>query len=129
MKVLFLIMMFIITIFLFYRAYKNTQQVILNKVKLSTKNSHHPHYSLLNILQISDMHLENISISPEQLYNKLAEEKIDLIALTGDFLDKKRSITKLIPYLQVFNRLNAKYGIYVVFGNHDYKLNKRTLKF
>jgi predicted MPP superfamily phosphohydrolase len=128
MKVLFLIMLFTITLFLFYRAYKNTQKVIFNKVNLSTINSHHPQNSLLNILQISDMHLENISISPEQLYNKLADEKVDLIALTGDYLDKQRSFTKLIPYLQVFNRLNAQYGIYVVFGNHDYKLKQKDFE-
>jgi uncharacterized protein len=81
-------------------------------------------YTKLNVLQISDMHLENISITPDQLYNKLKNERIDLIALTGDYLDKKRSIPKLIPYLKVFNQLNAKYEIYVVFGNHDYMLEK-----
>ncbi|TYR79452.1 metallophosphoesterase [Priestia megaterium] len=128
MKLLFLIMLFVAAIHVFYKAYKNTQKVVLNKVNLSAVNAHRPHVPLLNILQISDMHIEKISISPEQLYNKLKDEQIDLIALTGDFLDKKRSITKLIPYLQVFNRLNAKYGTYAVFGNHDYKLNQKDFE-
>ncbi|PAE33319.1 metallophosphoesterase [Bacillus sp. 7884-1] len=110
---------------LFYRAYKNTHKVALNKVNLSNLHSNHSQGPQLKILQISDMHLEKISISPEQLYKKLAGEKIDLIALTGDFLDKRRSIPRLIPYLKVFNRLNPRYGIYAVFGNHDYKLKQK----
>ncbi|MGM0875798.1 MAG: metallophosphoesterase [Bacillota bacterium] len=128
MKILFLVMPFIITMLFFYKAYKNTQKVVLNKVNLSTIDSNDQHGPLLNILQISDMHLENISISPEQLYNKLAGEKIDLITLTGDYLDRKRTIPKLIPYLNVLNRLNAPLGIYVVFGNHDYKLNQKDFE-
>jgi uncharacterized protein len=108
-----------------YRAYKNTHHVVLNRIRLSKTDGNRRPYTILNVLQISDMHLENISISPEQLYNKLKNEKIDLIALTGDYLDKKRSISKLVPYLKVFNQLNAKYGIYVVFGNHDYRLKQK----
>jgi predicted MPP superfamily phosphohydrolase len=114
--------------FIIYKAYKNTQKVTLNKLNLPIKDSHQRHGSLLHILQISDMHIERISISPEQLYKKLAGEKIDLIALTGDFLDRKRTIPKLIPYLKVLQRLNAPYGIYAVFGNHDYVLKQNGLE-
>jgi uncharacterized protein len=114
-----------IAIILFwYRANKNTHQVMLNQIRLSDSEDNDRPSTELNVLQVSDMHLERISITPEELYNKLKNERIDLIALTGDYLDKKRSIPKLVPYLKVFNQLNAKYGIYVVFGNHDYKLKK-----
>lgn len=125
MNLFFIIFVLLGTLLLFYRAYKNTQKVAFNKVNLSSINSDHPQGPLLNILHLSDMHLEKISISPEELYNKLAGEKIDLIALTGDFLDKRRSIPKLLPYLNVLNRLNPRYGIYAVFGNHDYFLNQK----
>ena len=104
MKVFFLIILLISILLIFYNAYKNTQKAVLNKVKLPAFDSHHQQGPLLHILQISDMHIEKISILPEQLYNKLAGEKIDLIALTGDFLDKKRTIPKLIPYLKVLQR-------------------------
>lgn len=66
--------------------------------------------------------LKNISISPAQLYEKL---NIDLIALTGDFLDRKKTIPKLITYLQVLYDLDGKYGIYAVLGNQDFVLRKR----
>ena len=80
---LFFILVFLGILLLFYRAYKNTHKVALNKVKLSNIDSNQKQGPLFTILQISDMHLEKISVSPDQLYNKLAGEKIDLIALTG----------------------------------------------
>jgi len=109
------------------KAYKNTKDIVINKLKINAQssNQHHPK---LNILQLSDLHLENISISPNELYEKLKDEPIDLIALTGDFLDRKRTIPKLIPYLKTINQLQPKYGIYAVLGNHDYVLRSKNLK-
>lgn len=118
------------TIILFYlikKAYKNTKDIVVNKVNINTELAS-PHSPKLNILQLSDLHLENISISPIELYNKLKDEPIDIIALTGDFLDRKRTIPKLIPYLKVLNQLHVKYGIYAVLGNHDYVLRDKNLQ-
>ncbi len=103
-----------------FKAYKNTQNIIVRNVKIDHNETES--VTSLNILHLSDLHLENISISAELLYEKLKHEDIDLIALTGDFLDRKRTIPKLIPYLKVFNKLNPKHGIYTVLGNHDYVL-------
>ena len=107
--------------YLFYIGNQNTKSVAINHMKLrnSTPTTSHP---TLNILHISDMHLENISITAEQLYEKLKGKPIDLIALTGDFLDRKRTIPKLGPYLEAFQKLQPKYGVYAVYGNHDYVL-------
>ena len=118
-----------IAIFLFYlikMAYKNTKDIVINKVKINEglTNRYGPK---LTILQLSDLHLENISISPIELYEKLKDEPIDLIALTGDFLDHKRTIPKLVPYLKILNKLKAKHGIYAVLGNHDYMLRHSNL--
>nr|WP_263326393.1 metallophosphoesterase [Neobacillus sp. Marseille-Q6967] len=128
MLLFFVISVFIIIFITFFIAYKNTKNVTLNKINLSNEIAGHQPRTHLNILHISDMHLENISVSPELLYKKLAGEPIDLIALTGDYLDKKRSIPRLQPYLNVLNSLNPKYGIYAVFGNHDYRLNDKDFE-
>ncbi|MGH1145085.1 metallophosphoesterase [Bacillus pseudomycoides] len=127
MKILLLSVLFIILFYLFKKAHKNTTDVVINTVQINQKqiDGHDP---ILNILHLSDMHLENISISPAQLYEKLKDESIDLIALTGDFLDRKRTIPKLAPYLEVLNQLHAKHGIYVVFGNHDYVLREKDFQ-
>lgn len=106
---------------LLYKAHINTRQVNINKISLESSEKDRPEQEL-HVLHLSDMHLENISISPNQLFDKLKEERIDLIALTGDYLDRTRTIPKLVPYLKVLNRLEAKYGMYAVFGNHDYVL-------
>jgi predicted MPP superfamily phosphohydrolase len=106
---------------LIYKAYTHTQQVVVNHINID----YHPNAKCklnLSVLHISDMHLENISISAKQIYEQFKDERIDMIALTGDFLDRKRSIPKLIPYLEVFAKLNPKHGTYAIFGNHDYVL-------
>ncbi|MCJ7842653.1 metallophosphoesterase [Lederbergia sp. NSJ-179] len=127
MKLLFFV---VLAGFLFYivkKAYNNTKKIVMNKVTIN-QESMSEDSPKLNILQLSDLHLENISISPDELYKKLKDEPIDLIALTGDFLDRKRTIPKLVPYLKRLNELNTKYGIYAVLGNHDYVLRGQDLQ-
>jgi predicted MPP superfamily phosphohydrolase len=103
-----------------YRAFKNTQDVKVRREQIGFDAN--PTSPELHVLHLSDLHLENISITPMQLYEKLKDEKIDLVAVTGDFLDRKRSIPRLAPYLEALNRLKPTYGMYAVFGNHDYVL-------
>lgn len=123
MVILLFILIAVIIVFFLYRAYKNTKDIVINNVKLGNQKQQ----KKLRILHLSDLHLENISISPNELYKKLKGERIDLIALTGDFLDRKRTIPKLEPYLKVLNKLEASYGIYAVLGNHDYVLKGENL--
>jgi uncharacterized protein len=117
----------IVLFFLFKKAYTNTKDIVINKIHI--KQNETPGLDpVLNILHLSDLHLENISVSPDQLYEKLKDESIDLIALTGDFLDRVRTIPKLIPYLKVLTKLNATHGMYAVLGNHDYVLRGENLE-
>lgn len=114
----------------FIKANKNTRNVTVNTISVSRPNITISEKNI-KVLHLSDMHLENISISPAELYELVSKHPVDLIALTGDFLDRKRSIPKLTGYLQVLEKLNPQYGIYAVFGNHDYVLkgkNFETLK-
>lgn len=124
---MFMITIFIVAIILtllFYKGNKNTRQVIVNNVFINNSNENtQADEEPFRVLHISDMHLENISVTPSHLFSILNDQSIDLIALTGDFLDRKRSIPKLLPYLKVLNQLNPKHGIYAVFGNHDYVLH------
>ncbi|WP_026771605.1 metallophosphoesterase [Sediminibacillus sp. JSM 1682029] len=111
------------------KAYQNTKHVVINTLQLDHESTNGViQEAPLQILHLSDLHLENISISPQQLYDKLKDESIDLIALTGDFLDRKRTIPKLEPYLQKLNLLKPAYGMYAVFGNHDYVLNNKSFQ-
>ena len=109
----------ILLILIYYFANKNTHKPILRKVNLHLKNKQE---FPINILHLSDFHMEKISITPEQLFNKINRKDVDIIALTGDYLEKVKNIDKFIEYLNILNKLEPKYGIYVVFGNHDYLL-------
>ncbi|HLR65678.1 metallophosphoesterase [Virgibacillus alimentarius] len=112
--------------YLIYKAYKNTHDIKINNIKI-TPDTESEQGDFLSILHLSDLHLENISFTSEQLSQTLANKSIDLIVLTGDFLDRKRTIPKLIPYLKVLQKIQPKYGIYAVLGNHDYVLKKDDL--
>ncbi|ODA17545.1 metallophosphoesterase [Geobacillus thermoleovorans] len=101
------------------KAHRNTYEAVLHKVQVGRSEDGD---GALRILQLSDLHLEKLSITPDDLYGKLKGEAIDLIALTGDFLDREESIAKLGPYLAALNALKPTYGMYAVFGNHDYVL-------
>ncbi|WNS74923.1 metallophosphoesterase [Bacillus sp. DTU_2020_1000418_1_SI_GHA_SEK_038] len=124
MKILLFAALALVLFYILKKANRNTKDIVINKIKINESSN----IPKLNILHLSDLHLENISISPAELYQKLKDEPIDLIALTGDFLDRKRTIPKLIPYLKILNQLQAKYGIYAVLGNHDYVLRDQNLQ-
>lgn len=126
LKILFFFALAMLFIYFIKKAYKNTKDIVINKIIINHELSS-GFSPKLNILHLSDLHLENISISPSELYEKLKDEPIDLIVLTGDFLDRKRTIPKLVPYLKVLNKLNGKYGMYAVLGNHDYVLRNQNL--
>ncbi len=74
----------------------------------------------LTILQISDMHVEKLRISPTRLQRVLQQETIDYIFLTGDFCDKAKSVPRLQPYLAVMR--GSGIPIFAVLGNHDYRV-------
>jgi predicted MPP superfamily phosphohydrolase len=116
------------------KAYFNTKQVVITDISVLGENAEvgegaqsFETEETFKVMHLSDLHLENNSVSPDELYNKLQGRKIDLIALTGDFLDQKKTIPKLVPYLRVLQRLNPEYGVYAVFGNHDYFLDGASL--
>lgn len=107
------------------KAHRNTYEAVLHKVQVGSLDGGN---GAIRILQLSDLHLEKLSISPDDVYEKLKEEAIDLIALTGDFLDREESIAKLGPYLTALKQLNPTYGMYAVFGNHDYVLQGESFE-
>ncbi len=74
----------------------------------------------LRIVQLSDIHsgsfdsVERVARGVEMV-NDL---KPDLILFTGDLVNSESD--EILPYMDVFRRLRAKYGIYSILGNHDY---------
>lgn len=76
------------------------------------------------ICQLSDLHLESLRISPDNIRQTVMAQKPDLLVITGDIISTRTDLDKLDPYL---DGLTAPYGKFVVMGNNDYSHLSRTL--
>lgn len=74
----------------------------------------------LKIIQISDIHSGSFTFKePIQLaIDLINQEKPDLVFFTGDLVNNVA--TEMEPYVDLFDKIEAKYGVYSVLGNHDY---------
>ena len=72
------------------------------------------------LTQISDIHSGSFDNMDKVKYavDLINEQDSDVILFTGDIVNNKTD--ELIPYVDVFNKLKAKDGLYSVLGNHDY---------
>ncbi len=74
----------------------------------------------LRIVQISDIHSGTFT-QKEPLraaIELINEAKPDLVFFTGDLVNNVA--TEMVPYMDVFDKIQSKYGIFSIFGNHDY---------
>lgn len=76
------------------------------------------------IVQLSDLHLENLPLAPEKISAAVNSVSPDLLVLTGDLISERSDLTKVAAYLQP---LQAPLGKYMVMGNNDYSHFSRTL--
>jgi predicted MPP superfamily phosphohydrolase len=78
---------------LLIRAYRNTFHPTVTNVSIPVKSAGIANF---RILHLSDLHMENLSVSPERVVAECAGQTLDLIVITGDLLD--RELTFLAPY-------------------------------
>lgn len=111
---------------LFIRAYRNTFDVHTEYVSIPLQPSRHlpdpEGFEPLSVLHLSDLHMENLSVDATRITKDFADHSIDIIAITGDLLDRHKNIAKAVSYVETVMRLKPAHGTYVVFGNHDYVL-------
>lgn len=76
----------------------------------------------LNIVAASDLHLS--PIDGERLLTRIIDKmnslNPDIILLAGDIVDDKAEILDARNIGESFRRLNPKYGIYTINGNHEF---------
>jgi uncharacterized protein len=71
------------------------------------------------LLHISDFHLGTVSLNGRTLRKAVdwaAGRDLDLVAITGDLVSRRRSVRTLVSEL---GRLHPRHGTYAVLGNHD----------
>ncbi len=74
----------------------------------------------LRIVQISDVHsgsFTNVQAVQAGI-DKIMQLQPDIIFFTGDLVNTEAK--EMIPYLDVFAKLKARYGVFSILGNHDY---------
>lgn len=74
----------------------------------------------LRIVQISDIHSGSFTFKEpvRRAIELINDQKPDLVFFTGDLVNNVS--TEMYDYMDVFDKINAKYGVYSVLGNHDY---------
>ncbi|MCL5069672.1 MAG: metallophosphoesterase [Actinobacteria bacterium] len=107
-----------------------TDTCILNtRINNTENNIPNPESAIssFKILHLSDFHLRTDFKGEklEKFLKILALDIYDFIFITGDMIEKDELQDKLIEVLKPFK---AKYGIYAVFGAHDY-YNKKPTEF
>jgi hypothetical protein len=73
---------------------------------------------VLKILHASDLHLEESGETDRRLLEVAAAEKPDLVLLTGDYVNRRESLSLLVRLLR---GLSAPLGVFGVEGHHDHK--------
>lgn len=74
----------------------------------------------LQIAQISDIHSGSFwnKTAVKGGVEMLQKEKADIIFFTGDLVNNRA--TEMSNWIDVFSKIKAPFGVYSVFGNHDY---------
>jgi hypothetical protein len=76
----------------------------------------------LNIALVSDIHLGTIVRSSrlEKIVERINELKADLVLMPGDIADEDISLPEQQKMAAVLRKLQARYGVFSVTGNHEY---------
>jgi len=76
----------------------------------------------LNIIAASDIHLSPIDGERllEKIVDKMNSLNPDIVLLAGDIVDDKAEVLEQRKIGESFKRLNPKYGIYTINGNHEF---------
>jgi uncharacterized protein len=75
----------------------------------------------LRMVQLTDLHFGPAQRLPsvQAWVNATLEEKPDLILITGDFLEYRKSLSGVSELCAELSRLEAPLGVFGVMGNHD----------
>ncbi|MBD8499592.1 metallophosphoesterase [Paenibacillus arenosi] len=92
---------------------------------LKVERIHYPCGLGIRALQISDLHVEKLRISPRKLNRIIKKEKPNYIFITGDFTEKAKYLPKVKRYFEAI--ASHQIPSYAVLGNHDHRLNTQEL--
>lgn len=92
-------------------------QLIIKTVSVNVDGIH-KNFDKIKIIHITDLHIKKIGYLERKLIDKINQLMPDILFVTGDFIKNNDGIKHCA---EVFRNINAKYGIYGVLGNNDYR--------
>mgnify|MGYP001943016865 FL=1 len=101
------------------KAYWNTFRAELKTIEIDAPQKMQFERAL-KVLHLTDIHVEKLSISPEKVVELVDGETFDFIALTGDYLDRIKSIDRFLSFLETLVHIPTRHGLFAVWGNHDW---------
>ncbi len=99
--------------------FTNRYRYSIRRVKIKSPNLPAA-FRGLKIVQVSDIHSGSFD-SKEAVargVKMVMDEKPDIIFFTGDLVNNKSE--EITPYIDIFSKFSAPYGVYSTLGNHDY---------
>ncbi|MEY4135773.1 MAG: hypothetical protein RL386_2123 [Bacteroidota bacterium] len=74
----------------------------------------------LRIVQISDIHSGSFTFKEpvKAAIDLINAQQPDLVFFTGDLVNSRSE--EMLPFMDVFDKIKAKYGVFSILGNHDY---------
>lgn len=73
------------------------------------------------IIQLADSHIGTTFDGKgfAKYIEKIGKIESDIIVITGDFVDDDTSLEDMIISCNALGKINPKYGVYFIYGNHD----------
>lgn len=114
-----LISILIIGLIILYLIYENNTLQLTNYEIINSKIPNE--FNDYKIAQISDFHNTNSSKLTTELVNKLIKIKPNIIVITGDFIDSRK--TNIDISINFINKIKNICPIYYVNGNHESRIS------
>lgn len=119
-KKIIIIIIVLICLFCFYLYFQNTKLQVSNYDIVDSRIPHE--FYEFKIIQISDFHNPKSKSLIDDLISKIKKQKPNIIVLTGDLIDSKRTdIDIAINFIKSINDIAP---IYFISGNHEASINE-----
>jgi uncharacterized protein len=127
--VLFGAVMLLVTIIMFIGIYNfNNTAIRQYSIDVDKKSSH---LNQLKIAMTADFHLSDVTHKyfMHQFIGKINSIQPDIVLFVGDIVESDRSSAKMQYFEKQMQKIDSKYGVYAVEGNHDIYRSKHSYDF